>query len=151
MTNTKKRWIGAVGSLAALAFGWAGWANRRILTVNDITTGESTAYPELRSRVYYAEPERVLRAAEQAIRGLPRWRFVRLDTANQALDAEVTTLFGGYTDDVTVYVTPLGGGQTRAVIRSHSRVGRGDLGQNAAHIRELQEAMDTRLSSGAAI
>ena len=151
MTNTKKRLTLTVGGLAALALGCVGWANRRLFTVNDITTGESVAYPELRSRVYYAAPDQVLTAAEQAVRALPRWQVVRVEPGNQALDAEVTTPLGGFTDDVTVYLTPLGGGQTRAIIHSHSRVGKGDLGQNAAHIRELQAAMDARLTTDAAI
>ena len=138
MTDFQKRWTFAVGSLAALAFGWAGWANRRMFTVSDITTGESSTYPELHSRVYYADPAQVLNAAEQAVCALARWQVVRVEPENLALDAEVGMRPGGVTDDVTVYLTPLGGGQTRAVIRSHSRGGRGDLGRNAAHIRELQ-------------
>ena len=147
MTNSKKRWMIGIGSLAAIGLGWA---NRRLLTVNDVTTGESHAYPELRSRVYYADPGAVLLAAEQAIKTLSRWTLERTDTENEALDCEVQTRLGGFTDDVTVYVTPLGHGQTRAVIRSRSRVGRGDLGQNAAHIRELQDAMDAYLTADAA-
>ncbi|MBV9850644.1 MAG: DUF1499 domain-containing protein [Armatimonadetes bacterium] len=150
MTNKNKRWLLMAGGLAAGLLGYVGWANRRVFTVNDITTGESAAYPELRSHVYYAEPGRVLTAAEQAVRSLPRWRVVEVDAENHALAAEVSTPVGGFTDDVTVYVTPLGGGQTCAIIRSHSRVGRGDLGQNAAHIRELQDAMDARLTTDAA-
>ena len=151
MTTRQKRWTFTFGGLAALALGYAGWANRRIFTVNDITTGESSAYPELRSRVYYAEPAQVLNAAEQAIRTPAPLAGRPSGYRNNALDAEVRTPIGGYTDDVTVYLTPLGGGQTRAVIRSHSRVGKGDLGQNATHIRELQAAMDRRLTADAAI
>jgi uncharacterized protein (DUF1499 family) len=151
MTDFQKRWTFAVGSLAALALGWAGWANRRWFTVNDITTGESSAYPTLRSRVYYADTAQVLNAAEQAVRALPRWQVVRVEPENLALDAEVGMRPGGVMDDVTVYLTPLGGGQTRAVIRSHSRAGKGDLGRNAVHIRDLQDAMDRRLTADAAI
>ena len=151
MTDTPKRRTWTLGGLAGLALGWAVWANRRMFTVSDITTGESSSYPELRSRVYYADPARVLNAAEQSIRVLPRWKVIWTEPADLALDAEVGTSIGGVRDDVTVYVTPLGGGQTRAVVRSRSRAGRGDLGRNAAHIRELQDAMDRRLTADAAI
>ena len=151
MTDMQKRWTYAAGSLAAAALGCAAWANRRLFTAHDITTGESSAYPTLRSRVYYAEPAQVLKAAEKAVQLLPRWQVVRLDAENAALDAEATSALGGRSQDITIYITPLGGGQTRAVIRSHSRTRRGDLGQNAARIRQLQAAMDSRLTMDAAI
>jgi len=140
----------AGGSLATLAAGYFAWINRRLFSVNDVTTGESGAYPELRSRVYYADVERVLTAAEQALRRLPRWKLASRDTENDAIEAAVRTTYTPLTDDVTLYVISLGHGQTRVIIRSRSRVGGFDLGRNAAHIRELQKAMDDRLNSDAA-
>lgn len=145
----KTRWI-ALGGLAVAGAGYALWAHRRLFTVNDVTTGESAAYPHLRSRVYYAAPSAVLSAAQQAIRTLPRWRVVFVDTENDALEAEAETPVGRFLDDVTLYAIDLGHGQTRATLRSRSRVGGGDLGQNAVHIRELQAAMDDRLTGSAA-
>jgi len=73
---------------------------------------------------------------------------VTRDTENDAIEASVRV--GPFTDDVTVYVMPLDQGQTRVTLRSRSRMGAGDLGRNAAHIRELQGAMDDRLNAGAA-
>lgn len=150
MSKNRKRWLVFGGLAATAALGYAGWANRRLFLVNDITTGESAAYPSLRSRVYYGDPPTVAAAAEQAIRSLPHWRVVFHDTENEALEAEVETPVGHFLDDVTIYAVPLTHGQTRVLIRSRSRVGRGDLGQNAAHIRELQAAMDRRLNADAA-
>ena len=49
-TQTGWIWVG-LGVVAA----YLGWTNRRLLTVHDITTGESAAYLALRSRVYYTE------------------------------------------------------------------------------------------------
>ncbi len=145
----KKRWW-VLGSLGVVALGCAGWANRRLFTVHDITTGESDAYPELRSRVYYANTETVMLAARQAVNGLPRWQTPDAHTQSDALDATVTTSFGGLTDDVTVYADALDGGQTRAVIRARTRHGWGEGGRSAAHIRQLQDAMDARLTRDAA-
>ncbi len=149
MGKHKKRWI-ALGGLAVLGAGSALWANKRLFIVSDVTSGESAAYPHLRSRVYYAAPSAVLAAAQQAIRALPRWRVVFVDTENNALEAEAETLVGRFLDDVTLYAIDLGHGQTRATIRSRSRLGGGDLGQNAVHIHELQAAMDDRLTGSAA-
>ena len=150
MSKMQTRWAAIGGGLAALALGCWGWTHRRRMFVNDITTGESAAYPALRSRVYYSDIAAAMAAAEQALDHLPHWKLVTRDAENDALEAEVRTPFGLFTDDVTVYLFPLGGSQTRVTIRSRSRLGRGDLGQNAAHIRELQAAMDDRLNTGAA-
>jgi len=137
--------IAAGGILATLA-----WANRRLFTVHDVTSGESADYPTLRSRVYYADTETVLSAAQQAVRHLQGWRIVHVDTDDESLEAEVQVI-AGVLDDVSVYLQPLSLGQTRVTIRSRSRQGRGDLGSNAHHIRTLQDAMDQRLMTGAAI
>lgn len=150
MRKKAKRWLVAGGVAGAAALGYAAWSNRRLFLVNDITTGESAAYPHLRSRVYYADLSTALVAAEQSIRNMTGWRVVYVDAENDALEAEAETPVGNFLDDVTVYCTPLGHGQTRVTIRSRSRIGRGDLGQNALHIRELQDAMDARLTADAA-
>jgi uncharacterized protein (DUF1499 family) len=150
MRKNAKRWLVAGSVAGAAALGYAAWSNRRLFLVNDVTTGESAAYPHLRSRVYYADAATALAAAEQSIRNLARWRVVFIDGENDALEAEAETPVGNFLDDVTVYVQPLGHGQARVTIRSRSRLGRGDLGQNALHIRELQDAMDIRLTADAA-
>lgn len=138
------------GSLAvAGALGYVGYRNRRLFLVNDVTTGESSDYPDLLSRIYYAQPRQVLEAAEQSIRSLSRWRLLVSNT--ETVDAEVETPIGKFLDDVSIYVNDIGYDQTRVVIRSRSRQSGGDLGQNALHIRELQEAMDQRLLTSAAI
>ena len=146
-TPINKTWIWLGASLAAAYFGWT---NRRLFTVSDITTGESAAYPALRSRVYYTDLSGAMAAAEQALKRLPGWEVRSLDADNDLLEASVAAPLGFSTDDVTVYIFDLGHGQTRVTIRSRSRVGAGDLGRNAAHIRQLQAAMDDRLNVGAA-
>ena len=62
MKKAQKVWIGLGAGLAA---GYWGWANRRLFLVHDVTTGESAAFPALRSRVYYAEMSRAMAAAAQ--------------------------------------------------------------------------------------
>ena len=146
--STGKVWLWAGGGLAALGLGVYGWTHRHYFFVHDVTSGESAAYPKLRSRVYYSEPGRVLSAAEKAIERLPGWTLVANDSENDALEAQTRT--GLLTDDVTVYVQPLDRGQCRVTIRSRSRAGAGDLGRNASHVRQLQEAMDGRLNGDAA-
>ncbi len=110
---------------------------RAWLTRNDVTTG----------RVYAAPATRVFAEAEAACRALPRWTVTETNAATGTLTAEVRTAFGGFTDDLTVTIVPVSPNEDRArvTIRSRSRIGRGDLGENARHIRALQKAMDARL------
>lgn len=138
------------GTLVGAAAIYLAWSNRRLFFVHDITTGESAHYPELRSRVYYADETQVLNAAKQSLRSLPRWKLISCDTENNSLEAEAGALMGLLTDDVTIYVISLGHGQTRVTLRARSRSNIGDFGQNALHIRELQQAMDDRLNAKAA-
>jgi uncharacterized protein (DUF1499 family) len=151
MDKNTKNWISLTGFIAGLAAGYLLWKNRRLFFVADVTSGESLDYPELLSRVYYGESEAILTAAEQGVRKLPRWRVVHRDSESGTVDAEAETRIGNQLDDVTVYVEEIGGNQCRVTIRSRSRQGRGDLGQNAQHIRELQNAMDDLLTRNAAI
>jgi uncharacterized protein (DUF1499 family) len=140
---------GSLGVIAGLSL--VGWKNRRLFLVNDVTSGESDAYPYLRSRVYYADGGGVLAAAEQAVRSLPRFRIVHIDAENEVIEAEAETAVGHFIDDITIYLISLGKGLVRVTIRSRSRQGRGDLGQNAQHIELIQEAMDRRLLRDIAI
>ena len=145
MNKAHKVWVWL--GIGAAAGCW-GWANRRMFTVSDVTTGESAAYPALRSRVYYAEMSRAMSAGEQALSRLPGWTLASRDAENSILEASVKTALG--TDDVTVYFFALGHSQIRVTVRTRARNGFGDLGRNAAHIQQLQAAMDDRLNADAA-
>ncbi len=150
MSKTKDGWKWLGGAVAAALAGYAGWANRRMFMVHDVTTGDSAAYPKLRSRVYYAEVAPAMAAAEQALARLPGWTLKSRDAQNDILEAQAQTPPGLFTDDVTLYFFALGHGQTRVTLRARARLGVGDLGRNAAHIRQMQAAMDARLNTGAA-
>ncbi len=149
--SAKRRRLRLMAFLAGTGLAaWGVWANRRLFLVGDVTTGESIAYPHLRSRVYYAVPAAALDAARAAIEGQEGWNVTHMDTENGALDAEAPALLGSRPADVTVYAIDLGRGQTRVTVRARSRTGRGDWGQSARHIQTLQEAMDSRLTGDAA-
>nr|CAA9290097.1 hypothetical protein AVDCRST_MAG63-4270 [uncultured Armatimonadetes bacterium] len=116
-------------------------------TTNDVTTGRSREYPDLQDRHYAAPLRETLAAAEAAARDIRRWRVVRTDTTAHTLHVEIRTAIPLFTDELTARVAPEGPGHrhSRVNIRSRSRIGRGDLGENARHIRALQRAMDARL------
>lgn len=115
------------------------------LTTNDVTTGRAPGYPDLQDRVYAAPAARVFAEADAACRSLARWIVAEQDPVAGRLEVNVRTALGGFTDDVTVVVVPAGPNAARVSVRSRSRVGRADLGENARHIRALQKVMDARL------
>lgn len=114
-------------------------------TQNDVTTGESRAYPELAPRVYPQPPERVYEVMAGTAKSIPRWTVTRRDPEGRRVDVEVRTALFNFVDDLAAWVEPTEDGASRVMIRSHSRVGRGDLGENARHIAALQQAMDEAL------
>lgn len=134
----------AIAALAALAALFL-VTPRRWMTVNDVTTGQTGAYPEIQPRVYQAAPDQVYDAALTAIERLHRWKVARQDRHNRRIEAEATIWCLVFTDDVTVWIEADGAG-SRVMIRSHSRVGRGDLGENARSIRALQRQIDRILA-----
>lgn len=114
------------------------------LTSNDVTTGDAPGYPDLQDRVYDFPPDGTVTLAAAVAARIPRWKVVETDRATRTVHVEVRTALPLFTDDLTIHVSPEGR-NARVAIRSHSRVGRGDLGENARHIRALQSAMDARL------
>lgn len=83
-----------------------------------------------------AESLRGWQAAESAPRdlggGVLEWHFVR------------TTRLMRYKDDIHARIEPAADGQSVTVhLRSQSRIGKGDLGQNPRNLRELLQAIDT--------
>ena len=120
----------------------------RPFVTNDVETGRDDWYPELAPRQYDAEPAEVLSAVESVIRERERWSVSRVDGERGLVEAEVRTKTVQFVDDLSVEVTAEDG-RTGVSAHSRSRVGRGDLGQNARTIREFFERLDTRLGAPA--
>jgi uncharacterized protein (DUF1499 family) len=110
----------------------------------DVREQQRLAYPEVVPVVLELGPEEayqlVLTAAQQM-----RWRIVdrsppslRLGTGR--LDAADRTVLMRLPEDITIRIRPLTN-QTRIDIRSVSRVGRHDLGSNAARIRRFSDIL----------
>lgn len=66
------------------------------------------------------------------------WNIVAQDASTGIFEAVATTRFFRFKDDVVVRVRPTPDG-SRVDLRSHSRIGRSDLGKNAARIMEFRE------------
>ncbi len=110
------------------------------LTVNDVTTGESEAYPELKSMYFHEAPQAVFSRAETVALTMPGWQNCSTPEPF-VLACEAVTPKMGFVDDVTIWAVPAGPGMTQLKMRSASRKGKGDLGANAKRIRAYQEAL----------
>ena len=126
--------------VAALAGAYLAWPR-----INDVTTGQTREYPDLQDRTYKTGEAKVAEAVKGAIGRLPRWTLKGAGSGpgGFAVHAERRTRTG-FVDEVTVRVRREGA-ETRVKVRSRSRTGRYDFGQNARNIRELFTALDEEM------
>lgn len=105
------------------------------ITPEEHKAAQIEAYPDIvpqRFDVSVQEVyERALRAAESL-----GWEIVSADPAAGRIEATDTTFWFRFKDDVVIEVTPDGSGSVLNA-RSLSRVGRGDVGKNAARLRKF--------------
>jgi uncharacterized protein (DUF1499 family) len=94
---------------------------------------QRAAYAEIQPLRLEEKPDRVFQRARDAARALG-WDVVASDATAGRIEATDTTAWWGFKDDVVVRVRAEGEG-TRVDVRSMSRVGRSDLGANAARVR----------------
>lgn len=106
------------------------------------------AHPDLAPLTLAVPPERAYALALALAREQPRWEVTREDAQALTFEAVATSLFFRFPDDVVVRVRPTPGGGARVDMRSKSRLGRGDLGANAARIHHLFEQLKARASAG---
>ncbi len=115
--------------------------------INEVETGKTPEYPNIRPQYYSAEPKRVFEAAQTRIESRERWKLVEADPQSWQIEATHETYVFGFVDDVTIWIEPVTDFVTRVRVRSASRVGKGDFGQNARNIRQFFEALDDRLGA----
>lgn len=112
--------------------------------INIVETGQTPEYPDIQPRRYPIKRERVYDAALHAVNQIPRWTIVSHDEGKGEIRAEATTRLLRFVDDVRIRIETKDG--VAAVnVRSASRVGRGDFGQNERNIRAFFAELDRQL------
>lgn len=76
------------------------------------------------------------------------WTLVEASEADGRIEATAETSWVRFKDDVVVRITADADGQTRVDVRSKSRMGRGDMGQNAKRVRGFLAALEAKLAAG---
>lgn len=115
--------------------------------INDVETGKTPEYPEIQPQYYTADPARVFDESKAGVEALESWDVVEADVQTGTITATRTTGVFGFVDDVLVTVKPVTEFATQVNVRSSSRVGKGDFGQNARNIREFFTELDNRLGA----
>jgi uncharacterized protein (DUF1499 family) len=108
---------------------------------------QRTAYPDVMPIRVRVEPSAAFANAQRAAAAVG-WEIVRSDPAAGSLEATATSKVFLFVDDVSVRLRPEEGG-TKIDVRSRSRVGKSDMGANAARIRAFAAAVGTGGAGGA--
>ena len=72
----------------------------------------------------------------------PDWTVTQADGDGLVIEAVETSQLFRFQDDIVIRVRPDGDGASRVDVRSKSRDGKGDMGANAARIRQLVGALE---------
>src|ERR1043166_344233 len=105
---------------------------------------QRAAYPDIAPvKVKLAHAEAFKRALDAA-NAMPGWTVVDADAAAGRIEANETSRWFRFTDDVVIRVIADGTG-SRIDVRSVSRVGRSDFGVNAARVRAYTAALNGRV------
>ncbi|MGH8865999.1 MAG: DUF1499 domain-containing protein [Burkholderiales bacterium] len=99
----------------------------------EVAEQQRQAYPDIMTLIIPLEKDKVFAAAEAALRSM-KLKVVDVNAADGRIEATHTSMLYGFTDDVVVRIVAHGAG-SKVDVRSKSRVGRSDLGQNAKRIR----------------
>lgn len=107
---------------------------------------QRSAYPDMTPLRFTAPASDVFGAALSTVREMPEWEVVMADSTSGRIEATVTTRWFRFLDDVAIRVRE-GAAGTEVDVRSRSRVGRSDVGANAARIRLFRERLNDRLET----
>ncbi len=94
---------------------------------------QKRGYPDIAAFVSSLAPAQAFARALDAARA-EGWDIAASDPAKGRIEATATTPWFGFKDDIVVRVRPTDGG-SRIDVRSASRVGESDIGENAKRIR----------------
>ena len=120
-----------------------GWGTRlsTYLNTNVAETTQDSPFPELRPHRYDAPPALIFDITRRAVERL-RWEVTGMNNDTHEITAVVTTKIWGFKDDVKIQIQPAQPSGSLLVVRSASRVGKGDLGANTRHVMDLVEVVD---------
>ncbi len=109
-------------------------------TLVSVLQSQAEAYADIRPLILEDDPAVVFGQAKAAVKQLG-WTLKSENVEGGILEATDTTFWYGFKDDVVIRIRPSEGGGSVVDIRSISRVGKSDIGANAARIRKFLQLM----------
>ena len=109
-----------------------------------VAAAQRRAYPDIAPLATRHTPAEVYERARHVMEGLG-WRVLGEDAGAGLIEAVDITPLLRFRDDVVVRIRAEAGG-SRIDVRSASRLGRGDLGANAARVRRFLKALAVELN-----
>ena len=129
--------------LAAVIAG--AWAYTRWPRLNEVETGATPEYPDLKVRDYMAAEDKVAKAARATVERLPMWKLVAQGKGPGGSEIQAATSTRWLMEaEVTIRVRREGG-RTRVHVKSRSHPGPADFGENARNIRLFLSELDREL------
>ena len=131
--------------IAVVAAREADGANPHDYAGETVARQQECGYPDLTSLLADADPATTYDRALEVAEGM-EWEIVAADRALGRIEATDTSTWYGFKDDIVIRVLAADSGPgSRVDVRSLSRVGRSDVGINAARIRAYLDALDESL------
>ena len=128
--------------IAVVAAREAEGANPHDYAGEAVARQQECGYPELEPFIADAEPATAYDRALDVANNMG-WEIVATDRALGRIEATDTSTWYGFKDDIVIRVLAVEGAtKSRVDVRSLSRVGRSDVGVNAARIRTYLGALD---------
>ena len=115
---------------------------RVYFTTNIAEISDQHRFPELQAQDDERDAATLYATTVRAIKKLG-WEIITQDIKQRRIEAVVTSGLWKFKDDISVWIETQPTGGSRLYAHSQSRVGRGDLGANTRHLRELVEAVGT--------
>ena len=109
----------------------------------EVAKQQREAYPDIVTLQRDIAPADLFRAAVKTA-GDMGWEIVAEEPREGRIEATATTFWFGFKDDVVIRIAAEGDG-SRLDIRSKSRVGRSDVGANAARIRRFLSRLEQEI------
>lgn len=132
------------GFVVALPARAAEKANSTIYEGPDVARQQKAAYPDIAPLSVALPQGEAFRRALEAAKAMPGWKLVASDPASGRIEANDTSRWFRFVDDVVIRVMPEGAG-SRIDVRSESRQGRSDFGVNAKRVRAYLAELRARV------
>lgn len=112
--------------------------------INDVRTGETPQYADLQPQRFAGLSTGEAFDAAMDVVAAMEWEIREVNRDQGLIEAVATVPVFRFRDDVTITIATEAGAAV-VNIRSRSRVGKSDLGENARRIRRFQAALAAKL------